>query len=260
MTVASGRTPAATSSKASAPVGVNMTTGAPGTPTGVTAVSVSDSAIGVTWAPGTGGRRPRRRLPRFSATASCSPRPRGPRTSRATSPRAAPYTFTVQAVDARSRLSAMSVPGASATTAPPVPTTGNAHAYLLATTDRSLRRPPGPLPRHRRRAPDVLRVQPDDLGHPGPRRPARHPVGPGPQGEGPRPLRLPERRGDRRPSSTTRRPAQNTLERPRRPSSAATATTASASTSRPAPRANRAALTSFVADLGRAPARDWPAC
>src|SRR6185503_18189387 len=42
-------------SRASAPVAVNMSTAAPGTPTGVTAVSVSDSAIGVTWAPSTGG-------------------------------------------------------------------------------------------------------------------------------------------------------------------------------------------------------------
>src|SRR6185312_6024349 len=46
------------------------------------------------------------------------------------------YTFNVQAVDSRAQLSPLSAP-ASATTAPPVPTTGSAHAYLLATTDQS---------------------------------------------------------------------------------------------------------------------------
>ena len=42
-------------------------------------------------------------------------------------------------------------------------------ARLPARDDRPVvRRLPRPLPQHRRRAPDVLRVQPDDLGHPGP--------------------------------------------------------------------------------------------
>jgi spore germination protein YaaH len=48
------------------------------------------------------------------------------------------YTFTVQAIDSRSLVSGLSAP-AAATTAPPVPTTGSAHAYLLATTDQSFR-------------------------------------------------------------------------------------------------------------------------
>src|SRR4029079_1006252 len=42
-------------SKASAPVSVDMSNGLPGTPTGVQAITVSDTAIGVSWTPSTGG-------------------------------------------------------------------------------------------------------------------------------------------------------------------------------------------------------------
>jgi len=122
-------------SKASRPVAVNTTTGAPGTPTGVTAVSVSDSAIGVTWAPSTGGAG---RIVGYRVFRDGQLLAQAAGTSYVAGNLAAgrAYTFTVQAVDSRSQVSAMSA-GASATTAPPVPTTGNAHAYLLATTDQS---------------------------------------------------------------------------------------------------------------------------
>jgi spore germination protein YaaH len=122
-------------SAASAPVTVDLTTRAPGAPTGLVATTVSDTAIGLSWSPGEPGTgrvvgyriyRDGTLLGQVSDTSyvvdNLAP-------GRA-------YTFTVQAVDSRSQLSAVSAP-AAATTAAPVPTTGSAHAYLLATTDQS---------------------------------------------------------------------------------------------------------------------------
>jgi spore germination protein YaaH len=122
-------------SKASAPVSVDMSGGLPETPAGVQAATVSDSAIGVSWTPSTGGagRIVGYRIYRDGSLLAQTTAPSYVAGNLA--PGRA-YTFNVQAVDSRSQVSALSAP-ASATTAPPVPTTGSAHAYLLATTDQS---------------------------------------------------------------------------------------------------------------------------
>ena len=122
-------------SKASAPVSVDMSNGLPGTPTGVQAITVSDSAIGVSWAPSTGGSG---RIVgyRVYRDGTLLAQVAGPSYVASNLAPGQSYTFNVQAVDSRSQMSGLSAP-ASATTAPPVPSTGSAHAYLLATTDQS---------------------------------------------------------------------------------------------------------------------------
>jgi spore germination protein YaaH len=112
-----------------------MTSAAPGAPTGLVATTVSDSAIGLSWSPGAPGSgrlvgyrvyRDGVLLAQVTGTSYVASNLFAGRT----------YTFTVQAIDSRSLASGLSAP-AAATTAPPVPTTGSAHAYLLATTDQS---------------------------------------------------------------------------------------------------------------------------
>jgi spore germination protein YaaH len=122
-------------SKASAPVAVDMSNGLPGTPAGVQAITVSDSAIGVTWTPSTGGSG---RIVgyRVYRDGTLLAQVAGPSYVASNLAPGQSYTFNVQAVDSRSQMSALSA-SASAATAPPVPTTGSAHAYLLATTDQS---------------------------------------------------------------------------------------------------------------------------
>jgi spore germination protein YaaH len=134
LTVASVDTRGHVSAK-SAPVAVGSSGQAPGAPTGVIAASISDSQIGVSWQAGTAGvgrtvgyRVYRDGVMLAQVTGSSYVASNlAPGTS---------YTFAVQAVDSRGQLSPLSA-AASATTAPPVPTTGSAHAYLLATTDQS---------------------------------------------------------------------------------------------------------------------------
>ena len=122
-------------SKASAPVSVDMSNGLPGAPTGVQAVTVSDSAIGISWTPSAGGsgRIVGYRIYRDGALLTQTTAPSYVAGNLAPGQS---YIFNVQAVDSRSQMSGLSAP-AAATTAPPVPTTGSAHAYLLATTDQS---------------------------------------------------------------------------------------------------------------------------
>jgi spore germination protein YaaH len=124
-------------SAASAPVTVGLATRAPGAPAGLVATTVSDSSIGLSWsagAPGTGrvvGYRVYRNGTLLGQVAGTT------YVAGNLAPNQA-YTFTVQAVDSRSLVSDPSAP-AAARTAAPVPTTGSAHAYLLATTDQSFR-------------------------------------------------------------------------------------------------------------------------
>jgi spore germination protein YaaH len=124
-------------SPASAPVTVDLTTRAPGTPAGLAATSVSESAIGLSWAPGAPGTG---RVVGYRVYRDGTLLTQVAGNSYVASNLAAnhAYTFTVQAVDSRSLMSGMSAP-AAARTAAPVPTAGSAHAYLLATTDQSFR-------------------------------------------------------------------------------------------------------------------------
>jgi spore germination protein YaaH len=120
---------------AAAPVTVDFSSRAPGAPAGLVALTVSESAIGLSWSPGTSGSgrivgyriyRDGTLLGQVAGTSYVAGNLAAGRA----------YSFTVQAVDSRSQVSALSAP-AGATTAAPVPTTGSAHAYLLATTDQS---------------------------------------------------------------------------------------------------------------------------
>jgi spore germination protein YaaH len=122
-------------SKASAPVTVDMAGAVPGAPTGVQAIAISESAIGVAWTPSTGGTG---RVVGYRIYRDGTLVTQATGSSFVVGNLAAGhgYTFTVQAVDQHGRVSPLSAP-ASATTAPPVPSTGSAHAYLLATTDQS---------------------------------------------------------------------------------------------------------------------------
>src|SRR4051812_771629 len=122
-------------SAASAPVTVDATSRAPGAPAGLVATAVSDSAVGLYWSPGAPGTG---RVVGFRVYRDGTLLGQVAGTSYVASNLASgkAYTFTVQAVDSRSLVSGLSAP-AAATTAPPVPTTGSAHAYLLATTDQS---------------------------------------------------------------------------------------------------------------------------
>jgi spore germination protein YaaH len=122
-------------SSASAPVVVGSGNQAPGAPTNVAATAISESAIGISWSAGTAGTgrgvgyrvyRDGVLLAQVAASSYVASNLAPGHT----------YTFNVQAVDSRGQVSPLSAP-ASATTAPPVPTTGSAHAYLLATTDQS---------------------------------------------------------------------------------------------------------------------------
>ncbi len=122
-------------SAASAPVAVDLSSRAPGAPAGLAATSVSESAIGLSWAPGAPGSG---RVVGYRVYRSGTLLGQVADTSYVAS-NLAPgqsYSFTVQAVDSHSQVSDLSAP-ATATTAAPVPTTGSAHAYLLATTDQS---------------------------------------------------------------------------------------------------------------------------
>jgi hypothetical protein len=124
-------------STASAPVAVGAAGRVPGAPAGVSAIAISESAIGVSWSagsPGIGrivGYRVFRDGALVAQVAGGSAVVGNLAAGRA-------YSFQVQAVDSRSQVSALSAP-VTAQTAPPVPTTGSAHAYLLATTDQSFR-------------------------------------------------------------------------------------------------------------------------
>jgi spore germination protein len=122
-------------SAASAPVKVDLTSRAPGAPVGLVATTISESAIGLSWSPGAAGTG---RVVGYRIYRDGTLLGQVADTSYVASNLAAgrAYTFTVQAVDSRSLLSGVSAP-AAATTAAPVPTTGSAHAYLLATTDQS---------------------------------------------------------------------------------------------------------------------------
>jgi spore germination protein YaaH len=122
-------------SAASAPVTVDLTTRAPGAPAGLVATTVSESAVGLSWSPGAPGSgrvvgyRVYRDGTLLGQVAGTTYVAAGLAPGKS-------YTFAVQAVDSHSQLSGLSAP-AAATTAAPVPTTGSAHAYLLATTDQS---------------------------------------------------------------------------------------------------------------------------
>jgi spore germination protein YaaH len=122
-------------SPASAPVTVATTSQAPGAPTGLVATTVSDSAIGLSWSPGAPGTG---RVVGYRVYRDGVPLAQVAGTSYVASNLFAgrTYTFAVQAIDSRSLASGLSAP-AAAMTMPPVPTTGSAHAYLLATTDQS---------------------------------------------------------------------------------------------------------------------------
>ena len=121
----------------SAPVAVGTPSRPPGAPTGVSAVAISESAIGVSWSAGTPGmgRTVGYRVFRDGALVA---QVAGGSAVVGNLAAGRAYTFQVQAVDSRSQLSPLSAP-VTAQTAPPVPTTGSAHAYLLATTDQSFR-------------------------------------------------------------------------------------------------------------------------
>src|SRR6185295_8104170 len=122
-------------SAASAPVTVDLSSRAPGAPAGLAATSVSETAIGLSWEPGAPGSG---RVVGYRVYRNGTLLGQVAGTSYVAS-NLAPgqsYSFTVQAVDSRSQVSDLSAP-ATATTAAPVPTTGSAHAYLLATTDQS---------------------------------------------------------------------------------------------------------------------------
>jgi spore germination protein YaaH len=122
-------------SAASAPVTVDLSSRAPGAPTGLAATSVSETAIGLSWAPGAPGSG---RVVGYRVYRDGTLLGQVADTSYVASNLASgqSYSFAVQAVDSHSQVSDLSAP-AAATTAPPVPTTGSAHAYLLATTDQS---------------------------------------------------------------------------------------------------------------------------
>lgn len=122
-------------SAASAPVTVGTASPVPGAPAGLSAITVSESAIGLSWSTGAAGtgRIVGYRVYRDGALLA---QVTGASYVAGNLAAGRSYTFTVQAVDSRSQFSPLSAP-ATATTAPPVPTTGSAHAYLLATTDQS---------------------------------------------------------------------------------------------------------------------------
>jgi spore germination protein YaaH len=122
-------------SAASAPVTVDLSTRAPGAPEGLVATTVSESAVGLSWSPGAAGTG---RVVGYRIYRDGTLLGQVSGTTYVVSNLAAgtAYTFAVQAVDSQSRLSGLSAP-AAASTAAPVPTTGSAHAYLLATTDQS---------------------------------------------------------------------------------------------------------------------------
>ena len=110
---------------------------APTTPAGLTAAATSASDVALTWQPATGfgGARVAYRVLRngitFGQTSAIS------MTIGNLAPSTA-YTFTVMAVDSLGYASAPSAP-ATATTQPPIQSTGVAHVFLLASTGASFR-------------------------------------------------------------------------------------------------------------------------
>ena len=101
------------------------------------------------------------------------------------------YRFSIAAVDRWGYLSRSTT--AQTTTAMPPPTQGNLHAFLLATTDESFRRPAAPLPADRHCLSDVLRLPPFGRGDHREGRPARHALGADATHRGVAALQLPAR-------------------------------------------------------------------